>query len=71
MKRCIFEYNLKSSAIRKEQGKQFILDLFIAANIEKEIEATIKGSVKNPSKVSYSQKLTNAITQMYEVISLN
>lgn len=71
MKRCIFEYTTgNKSSIKKEDGKKFIEEIFIATEIENEIENAIKSSnckIKT-SKVKYSTSLISGITRMYEVI---
>ena len=70
MKRCIFEYTTgNKSSIKKEDGKKFIEEIFIATEIENEIENAIKSSnCKIKTSTVNSTSLISGITRMYEVI---
>jgi hypothetical protein len=68
MRRCIFEYTTNNKkSIKKEDGKQFIEDIFIAVEIEKAIDQMIKRSNCQFNKTEYSANLVSAISRMYEV----
>lgn len=69
MKRCLFEYYSNNKcAIKADDGKRFIKEIFIAVDIEEDIEKLISKANCSTNKSQYSTQLISAISRMYEVI---
>ena len=72
MKRCLFEYySTNKCAIKADDGKRFIKEIFVAVEIEGEIEKLISKANCSTNKSLYSTQLISAISRMYEVFYFN